>query len=147
MNANVQLLMEKSMAFNAGDVGALKELWAEDAVWHAAGNNAMSGDARGRDAIGRWFAECDELLGGDTTVEIQDVLFDDDYVVFFNHMTCHREGARLEQVHMNAWRFEDGLAIEGWWLPDDVAAFDAFVGPRRAAASPARRASRPRSAG
>jgi ketosteroid isomerase-like protein len=147
--ANALLLIEKVGEFNAGNTGAMRDLWAEDGVWHAAGDNAASGDFRGRDACGQWFVDTAEILGGQCQVEVRDVLADDDYVVFFNHVVATRDGAVLDQVHMDAWRFEDGLAVEGWFLPDDVAVWDAFVGarPEGAAASRARLVSRPRSAG
>jgi hypothetical protein len=146
ISANAQFLIEKTVEFNQGNTAIMFELWAQEGVWHAAGDNAASGDFRGREACGRWFVETAEILG-QPTVEIRDVLCDDDYVVFFNRVVATRGDAVLDQVHMNAWRFADGLAVEGWFLPDDVAAWDAFVGARPVAASRGRLVSRPRSAG
>jgi ketosteroid isomerase-like protein len=149
LSANAQLLIAKTVEFNAGNTAIMYELWAENGVWHAAGDNASSGDFRGREACGRWFVETAEILGR-PTVDVQDVLCDDEYVVFFNRVVATREGAVLDQVHMNAWRFQDGLAVEGWFLPADVAAWDAFVGARGGSSGPGRRGplvSRPRTAG
>jgi hypothetical protein len=33
----------------------------------------------------------------------------------------------LDQIHVNAWRMVDGKVTEGWFLPDDQQAFDAWV--------------------
>ena len=38
-------------AWNSGDLDFIREYFTEDAVLHLAGNNAMSGTYRGRDAV------------------------------------------------------------------------------------------------
>jgi ketosteroid isomerase-like protein len=50
-------------AFSAGDMDTLRELFAEDAVWHTGGSGGLSGDKQGRDAIVADFGEL-TLSGG-----------------------------------------------------------------------------------
>ena len=50
--------------FVGGDVAALLGLFAPDAVWHVPGENAMSGDYRGRDEIVAFLRRTAELTGG-----------------------------------------------------------------------------------
>lgn len=47
----VELVRRGHEAFDAGDVDTLRELFAEDAVWHGAGNGVLSGTKQGREAI------------------------------------------------------------------------------------------------
>ena len=54
---NVELVRRGYEAFNAGDMATLSELFAEDAVWHVAGNGVLSGTKQGRDAVLAYFGE------------------------------------------------------------------------------------------
>lgn len=48
---NVALVRRGYKAFIDGDLDALRELFADDIVWHNGGRNPLSGDHRGVDEV------------------------------------------------------------------------------------------------
>jgi uncharacterized protein len=48
---NIELVKAGYRAFSTGDMGTLSGLFAEDEVWHTAGNGVLSGARQRRDAI------------------------------------------------------------------------------------------------
>ena len=42
------------------------------------------------------------------------------------HLHARRHGRQLDQPAFGIWRFKDGLLIEHWENPTDMAAFDTF---------------------
>lgn len=54
---NAELVRLGYNAFNAGELGALGELFAEDAVWYAAGSGVLSGEKQRRQAVLAYFGE------------------------------------------------------------------------------------------
>ncbi len=58
---NAALVRRGYEAFNRGDAATLTEIIAQDAVWHVAGRNRLSGPKRGRDAILAYFGELGQI--------------------------------------------------------------------------------------
>lgn len=56
-----------------------------------------------------------------------EVLSDEDHFVFFINIKGQIGEHRLDQIHADAWRMTNGKFIEGYFLPDDPAAFNAFL--------------------
>jgi hypothetical protein len=54
---NADLVRRGYAAFSTGDIAALSELFADDAVWHVPGSGSLSGAKHGRDAILMFFGE------------------------------------------------------------------------------------------
>ncbi|MGH2740327.1 MAG: nuclear transport factor 2 family protein [Actinomycetota bacterium] len=79
-------------AFNAGDLDALGELFADDIVFHSPGTSAISGDFRGKDAVFGHFGQVDELTGNTLRAELHDVLANDEHVVALHTDRGEREG-------------------------------------------------------
>ncbi len=67
--------------FVQGDVPALLELFADDAVWHVPGSMALSGAHHGREAIIAFLRGTAELTGGTYGVELRWTVADDDHLV------------------------------------------------------------------
>lgn len=125
MHPNALRMAQVIAEFNNGRAEAVGEVFAEDVVWHAAGDNPYSGDRVGKESAAHWFLQMRELC--EFVVEPVDLMGDDRYVVFLLHLQGSRpDGRTLDQKQMNAWRFEDGLCVEGWFLPDSTADWDAF---------------------
>jgi uncharacterized protein len=116
-----------------GDWSAWADLWAEDAVWHAAGRNPYSGDFHGREAIVGWFRG---LMETGATPEPLEILTDGEHFVFFIRIRMELpDGRVLVQEHADAWRVRDGRFVEGYFLPDDQHLFDEFMTAHHAAHS------------
>lgn len=128
LHPNALRMIQVMHDFSSGDHEAPRRMFAADCVWHAAGDNPFSGDRVGRQAVGDWFVEVAAIADeGTMTTEPIDVLADDTHVVFLHRLRARRGDRYLDQTHMNAWRFEDGLCVEGWFLPDSTADWDAFA--------------------
>jgi hypothetical protein len=50
--------------------------------------------------------------------EIYQVLADDHYAIIYARFRSERDGEVWERPGLGAWRFQDGLAVEHWELPD-----------------------------
>lgn len=61
-------------------------------MWHAAGDNPLSGDRVGKAAAAGWFLEMAQLAS--LEVESLDIMGDDRYVVFLLHVRGSRPDGR-----------------------------------------------------
>jgi ketosteroid isomerase-like protein len=55
---NANMVRRGHAAFSTGDMAALSELFAGDAVWHVPGSGSLSGAKHGRDAILAFAPRC-----------------------------------------------------------------------------------------
>lgn len=114
-------------AFSSGDMEALRnELFTEDIIWHAPGRNPLSGDHKGVDEVLANFAKAFELSGGTFTVELHDVLANDEHAVALGVARGEREGKTLENKYAHVVHFRDGKVSESWIHPADQYAIDEF---------------------
>ncbi len=113
--------------FVQGDLPALLDLFADDAVWHVPGSMALSGAHRGREAIVAFLRRTAELTGGTYRVELLWTVADDEHLVALYRARGGRPDGRELDV-------EQALLVEleraRWKVvraqPLDQAAFDAF---------------------
>ena len=116
-------------AWNSGRLDVLGEYFGEyftdDAVLHFAGNNAMSGTYRGRDAVMDALARA--RRGRVTQSDVESVLASDDHVIVFFHLTSERDGKTLDVVQVMAIKVNaEGKLTEAWFLVNDQRGFDQF---------------------
>jgi ketosteroid isomerase-like protein len=112
-------------AWNSGRLDVIREYISEDAVLHFAGNNAMSGTYRGRDAVMDALARASQAGGSHSDVE--SVLASDDHVIVFFRLTHERDGKTLDVVQAMPIKVNaEGKLTEGWFLANDQRAFDQF---------------------
>ncbi len=82
-------------AFNKGDVTALMEMFAADVVWHVAGNNRLSGEHRGKEAVFAAFAKTVGVPPLNFKIELHDVVANDEHAVTLARYTASRQGRPL----------------------------------------------------
>jgi ketosteroid isomerase-like protein len=112
-------------AWNSGRLDVLGEYITDDAVLHFAGNNAMSGTYRGRDAVMDALARA--RRGRVTQSDVESVLASDDHVIVFFHLTSERDGKTLDVVQVMAIKVNaEGKLTEAWFLVNDQRGFDQF---------------------
>jgi uncharacterized protein len=85
-------------AFAAGDFAALDELLDDNVTWHTPGNNSLSGDREGKQAVFDFFGKTVEVTGGTFRLELHDVLANDEHGVALAVATGEREGKSLEEA-------------------------------------------------
>ena len=112
-------------AWNSGDLDVIREYFTDDAVLHLAGNNAMSGTYRGRDAVMDAIARASQGWGLHS--ELEALLASDDHVIAFVRVTSERDGKTLDVVVAQAVKVNaEGKATEAWFLPNDQGGYDRF---------------------
>jgi ketosteroid isomerase-like protein len=111
-------------AWNSGRLDVIREYLSDDAVMHFAGNNAMSGTYRGRDAVMDALGRASQGWG--PRVEVEALLASDDHVIAFFHGS-ERDGKYLDVVTAQPMKVNAaGKLTEIWFLANDQRAFDQF---------------------
>ncbi len=124
---NVDLARRGYKAFGEGDMATLTELIAEDAVWHVGGNNALSGDHKGRENIFALFAKS-QMTEGTMSIEIHDILANDDHTVVLATVAAGGSRGNLSVNTADTSHISNGQVKEFWSFSSDDAAWDAYIG-------------------
>jgi len=123
---NEDLLRKGFDAFGRGDMDALRELFADDVVWHFPGKGQLAGDYRGKEEVLGFLGKSFELSGGTLRLEIHDVLANDEHGTVLTHVTGQREGKSLDDNSVQVFHISDGKVTESWIHPGDLYAGDDF---------------------
>jgi ketosteroid isomerase-like protein len=123
---NVALVRRGYEAFAKGDMATLRELIAEDVVWHVPGTNPFSGKHRGRDAVFAMFARGAELSGGTERIELYDILANDEHGAALTRTTASRQGRQLDSLGIDVYQISNGKVTEVWDFIYDQRATDEF---------------------
>ena len=112
-------------AWNSGRLDVFREYLSEDAVMHFAGNNAMSGTYRGRDAVMGALGRASQGL--DPHGGLEAVLASDDHIIAFLNVTAERDGKTLDVVLAMPMKLNaEGKIREVWYLANDQRGYDEF---------------------
>lgn len=123
---NIELVRRGYEAFNAGDMATLSELFAEDAVWYAAGNGVLSGTKQGRDAVLAYFGELGAGSQGSFQANVEDIVGGENHTVAIQHAQAASNGKTLEMGTVIAFVVRDGKIAEGREYSEDTAKWDEF---------------------
>ena len=123
---NAELVRRGYEAFNAGDLAALSELFAEDAVWHAAGSGVLSGTKQGRDAILAYFGELGARSQGSFQAEVKDIVGGESHTVGIQRSHAENDGKTMDLATAIVFVLRDGKVIEGREYFEDTATADDF---------------------
>ena len=123
---NAAVVREGFDRYVQGDVAGLVGLFADDALWHVPGANAMAGDYRGRDEIIAFLRRTAELTGGTYRVELLWVVADDEHTVAVYRAQGQRDGRELDIEQALLVELRDGLWTDIRAQPLDQPAFDSF---------------------
>ncbi len=122
---NEDLLRRGYDAFAKGDMDTLNELFADDVVWHSAGNNPLAGDYHGKQEVFGLFARLNELTDS-FEQELHDILANDEHAVALVRVRGSRGDRTMEQNAVHVFHMVDGKVKEYWLHNFDQAASDAF---------------------
>jgi ketosteroid isomerase-like protein len=126
-HANVQQAKRAYEAFGTGDMATVSELMTDDIVWHVGGNNPLSGEYKGKDAVFGFFGQLMQLTGGSFKLEIHDILANDEHTVVLVHSSAERNGKKLDSKAVHVTHADpQGRVKEFWAFEEDSAAADAF---------------------
>ena len=124
---NAQRIRDGYAAFNAGDVPALIDLFADDIVWHFPGNSKLGGEHVGRDAVLQVLGEYGAACGGTLVANVVDVMASDDRVTGLGRDTPTANGRTLDVDSVVVFTMRDGHVTNALHLFGDQAAVDAFL--------------------
>jgi uncharacterized protein len=123
---NEELLRRGYDAFSKGDVETLRQVFAQDAVFHEPGRNPVSGDYHGIDQMLAFFGTLAERSGGTFRVPLHDVVAGDEHAVGLHVAEGEREGRRLHSLQTLVVHVHDGRITEAWAHHYDQHATDEF---------------------
>jgi ketosteroid isomerase-like protein len=121
---NVATVSRAFEAWNTGQLEILREIFSRDAALRFAGNNAMSGTYRGRDAV---METVRAMLERGPQTEAETVLASEDHILIFFRTTSERDDKTLDVVLAMPMKFNaEGKITEIWFLTNDQRAFDRY---------------------
>ena len=123
---NAALLRKGYEAFARGDIAALTDMFAEDMVWHVPGNNLISGEHKGRDAVFAVFAKTMELTGGTFKIDLHDIVANDEHTVSLSRASASRQGKQLDLRGADIYHIRNGKVTEWWSFVEDQRLDDEF---------------------
>jgi uncharacterized protein len=123
---NEDLVRRGFAAFGTGDIATLRELFADDIVWHVGGRSPITGDYKGKAEVLGFFAQLAERAGGTFRTDLHDVLANDEHVVALVKVTAEREGKTLKDNGAQVFHVHGGKVSETWFHPGDQYASDEF---------------------
>lgn len=113
-------------AFTTGDMDSLATFFDDDVVWHTPGQHPLAGTHEGRAATFASFAQEFERSGGTYSVDVREVLANDEHVVALLHATADREDKRLDQDYVIVFHMGDGKVDAAWEVWKDQASVNEF---------------------
>ena len=126
IEANAALVRRIMEAFASKEGFALRDCFAEDAVWHVPGAGVMAGTYRGRSEIFRFLARLPKLTDGTYRSTFIDALASPERGAGLYRARGEREGRSIDIDQLLLFTIENGLVTEVLALQSDPAAFEKF---------------------
>jgi len=127
-DANMTIVRRGYAAFNAGDVGALRELLSHDVAQHVPGHSPLAGAYKGIEAVLSYYASLAELTGATFNAELVDVHSDGGaHVMAIHETTATRNGVTRVSSGSILFTLLAGKVIDLLELRADLAGDDAFM--------------------
>lgn len=119
--SNVDTARSAYEAFNRGDLAALREDFAEDAVWYTSDELPLGGETRGRDAILSNFAQIPNYWSS-FSVEPEEFIDGGEYVVVRGTQRLGSDNGSSEAPFVHVMKFADGKVVRGEFHSDSAKA-------------------------
>jgi uncharacterized protein len=98
--------------FAHGNIPAVFAAFDEAITWHVPGHNPLSGDYTGHDEVEAFFRRTMELPGGAFSIDMYNVLEDEDIVVALVTVNVIRKRISASFPEVHVWRLKNGKAVE-----------------------------------
>jgi len=125
---DVALIRRGYDAFQRGDMDTINEIFADDIEWTIPGRSQLAGVRKGKAEVFDFLGQLMERSGGTFSLEVSDVLGNDDHVVAITRESAGdaSKGFSVRGVHV--WTVKDGHAASFEGLTDDPYAEDDYWG-------------------
>jgi uncharacterized protein len=111
--SNVDTARSAHQAFSRGDLAAMKESYAEDAVWHSSEEVRPGGEVHGRDAIIEMMGQLPDHWST-VSVEPSEYIDGGEYVVVLGTARFANDNGSQESPFVNVLRFNsEGKVVRG----------------------------------
>lgn len=110
--SNAMIIHKAYEDFVQGNIPAVFAAFGPNIAWHVPGHSPLSGDYRGHDQIGGFFRRTMELCAGAFSIDVHNVLAEDDLVVALVTVNAQRNRISASFPEVHVWRMKDGKAIE-----------------------------------
>lgn len=119
--SNVDTARSAYEAFGRGDLAALREMFAEDAVWVTSDELPLGGEVRGRDEILGNFAQIPNYWSS-FSVEPKEFIDAGEYVVVLGTQRAGNDKGSFEAPFVHVLKYEDGKTVRGEFFTDSAKA-------------------------
>lgn len=111
-------------AFEKKDLDQLRDLLADDVVYHVPGRGPLAGTYRGKEEVAGYLAK----VAGAGTLELQPTLYlaGEGYVSVVLDIAGERGERRLDERGMQLFRLTDGKISERWSYPPESYSGDEY---------------------
>ena len=114
-------------AFDAGDMEAAMDVWADEIIWHVGGNGPLAGTYHGKEEIMGMMGKLMEGTGGSFKMDVHDILTNGTHGVALVNVSASRNGKSAEGRAVHIWHDNGGAQMtEFWSIGENQAAFDAL---------------------
>ena len=83
-------------AFLKGDIDLIRQLMADEIVWHSLGDNIVTGIYNGKAEVVSFFGKLIMEAEGTMNLEIHDVVANDERAVILTRFSAERNGKKLD---------------------------------------------------
>jgi 2'-5' RNA ligase len=115
---------EQARVYAGEDARGVRDLLAEDVVWHVPGASAIAGEHRGADAVLAYMDARRRIMDGTFRVEVHGAAIIAGRVVQLAGGRAVRDGHEVTWETVGVFRVAAGRIAECWLIPFDQAAFD-----------------------
>lgn len=119
--SNVDSAQSAYDAFSRGDLNALREDFAEDAVWVTSDELPLGGEVRGRDTIMGNFAQIPNYWSS-FSVEPEEFIDAGEWVVVRGTQRAGNDNGSFEAPFVHLLQFRDGKTVRGEFFTDSAKA-------------------------
>ena len=121
---NATMVRDALEKMTAGSVSEQADLFADDVEWHEIGRDQP---IRGKEALRARFGEMPE--GGSITVDVHDVLANDDHTIALVTATAKMGDQSLSYRTAEIYHIRDGKVTHRWAFSDDTERITKFFAP------------------
>ena len=111
-DSNSVIIRKTYEDFARGNIPSVFATFDAGISWHVPGHSPLSGDYTGHDQIGGFFQRTMELSGGAFSIDVHNVLAENDLVVALVTVNAQRNGLSASFPEIHVWRMKDGKAIQ-----------------------------------
>ena len=126
MHANEAFIREAYERMANHDGAYLARALASDARWVVCGKGGFAGTYVGRDSIFEVWKRTAQQTGGGLTLDVHDVLANDDRAVVLLTAKGQRAGRTMEERQVAVFDIRDGQITEARFIYEDPDVYEAF---------------------